>query len=45
LQEKDRNKQHAHRLLDRLDPGQFEAEARLLEVMTEARTVPIAESQ
>jgi hypothetical protein len=29
------DKQHAYKLLDQLDPGQFEAVVRLLEVMTE----------
>jgi hypothetical protein len=36
------NKQHAHQLLDQLDPGQFEAVARLLEVMTDPAIVSIA---
>ena len=36
------DKQHAHQLLDQLDPGQFEAVVRLLEVMTDPATVSIA---
>jgi hypothetical protein len=36
------NKQHAHQLLDQLDPGQFEAVVRLLEVMTDPAIVSIA---
>ena len=36
------NKQHAHELLDQLDPGQFEAVLRLLEVMTDPAIVSIA---
>jgi hypothetical protein len=36
------DKQHAHRLLDELGPGQFEAVVRLLEVMTDPATVSIA---
>jgi len=35
------DKQHAHQLLDQLDPGQFEAVARLLEVMTDPANVSI----
>jgi len=33
------DKQHAHHLLDRLDPGQFEAIVRLLEVMTDPYSI------
>jgi hypothetical protein len=36
------NKEHAHQLLDQLDPGQFEAVLRLLEVMTDPAIVSIA---
>ena len=32
------DKQQAHRLLDRLDPGQFDAVVRLLEIMTDPAT-------
>lgn len=35
------DKQHAYRLLDRLDPGQFEAVVRLLEVMTDPAAASI----
>jgi hypothetical protein len=35
------DKQHAHQLLDRLDPGQFDAVVRLLEVMTDPAAVSI----
>ena len=35
------DKQHAHQLLDQLDPGQFEAVVRLLEVMTDPANVSI----
>lgn len=35
------DKQHAHQMLDRLDPGQFEAVVRLLEVMTDPANVSI----
>ena len=35
------DKQHAHQLLDQLDPGQFDAVARLLEVMTDPAAVSI----
>jgi len=35
------DKQHAHQLLDRLDPGQLEAVVRLLEVMIDPQTVSI----
>jgi predicted transcriptional regulator len=35
------NKQRAHQLLDRLDPSQLDAVARLLEVMTDPETAPI----
>ena len=38
------DKQHAHRLLDQLDPGQFEAVVRLLEVMTDPANVSIADA-
>jgi hypothetical protein len=31
-------RQHAHQMLDRLDPGQFDAVVRLLEVMTDPAT-------
>jgi len=36
--EKHMDKQHAHHLLDQLDPGQFDAVVRLLEVMTDPAT-------
>ena len=32
------NKQHAHQMLDQLDPGQFDAVSRLLEVLTDPVT-------
>jgi predicted transcriptional regulator len=35
------DKQHAHQLLDQLDPSQFEALVRLLEVMTDPETASI----
>jgi hypothetical protein len=35
------DKQHAHRLLDELTPGQFDAVARLLEVMTDPENASI----
>ena len=35
------DKQHAHQLLDRLDPGQLEAVVRLLEVMIDPQAVSI----
>jgi hypothetical protein len=35
------DKQHAHQLLDQLDPSQFEAVVRLLEVMTDPETASI----
>ena len=35
------DKQHAHELLDRLDPCQFDAVVRLLEVMTDPETASI----
>ena len=35
------DKQHAYELLDRLDPGQFDAVVRLLEVMTDPETASI----
>jgi hypothetical protein len=35
------DKQHAYQLLDRLDPGQFEAVVRLLEVMTDPAAASI----
>jgi hypothetical protein len=35
------DKQHAHQLLDRLDPGQFDAVVRLLEVMADPAAVSI----
>jgi hypothetical protein len=35
------DKQHAHQLLDQLDPSQFEALVRLLEVMTAPETASI----
>ena len=38
------DKQHAHQLLDQLDPGQFEAVVRLLEVMTDPASVSIADA-
>jgi hypothetical protein len=38
------DKQHAHQLLDQLDPGQFEAVVRLLEVMTDPANVSIADA-
>ncbi len=31
------DKQHAHQLLDQLDPSQFDAVVRLLEIMTDHR--------
>jgi len=36
------DKQHAHQLLDQLDPGQFEAVVRLLEVMTDPANTSLA---
>ena len=36
------DKQHAHQLLDQLDPGQFEAVARLLEMMAQGPVVSAA---
>jgi hypothetical protein len=38
------DKQHAHQLLDQLDPGQFEAVVRLLEVMTDPANTSIADA-
>ncbi len=38
------DKQHAHQLLDQLDPGQFEAVVRLLEVMTDPANASIADA-
>ena len=38
------DKQHGHQLLDQLDPGQFEAVVRLLEVMTDPANVSIADA-
>jgi hypothetical protein len=38
------DKQHAHQLLDQLDPGQFDAVVRLLEVMTDPETVSIGDA-
>jgi hypothetical protein len=38
------DKQHAHQLLDQLDPGQFEAVVRLLEVMTDPAMVAIGDA-
>ncbi len=35
------DKQHAHRLLDQLDPSQLDAVVRLLEVMTDPETASI----
>jgi hypothetical protein len=35
------DKQHAHRLLDQLDPSQLDAVVRLLEVMTDPEAVSI----
>jgi hypothetical protein len=35
------DKQHAHELLDRLDPGQFDAVVRLLEVMIDPENASI----
>ena len=35
------DKQHAHQLLDQLDPGQFDAVVRLLEVMTDPANASI----
>jgi hypothetical protein len=35
------DKRHAYRLLDRLDPGQFEAVVRLLEVITDPAAASI----
>ena len=35
------DKQHAHDLLDQLDPGQFDAVVRLLEVLTDPETSSI----
>ena len=35
------DKQHAHQLLDQLDPSQLEAVVRLLEVMTDSETASI----
>lgn len=35
------DKQHAHQLLDQLDPGQLDAVVRLLEVMTDPEIVSI----
>ena len=35
------DRQHAHQLLDQLDPGQFDAVVRLLEVMTDPETASI----
>lgn len=38
------DKQHAHQLLDQLDPGQFDAVVRLLEVMTDPAIVSIGDA-
>ena len=38
------DRQHAHQLLDQLDPGQFEAVVRLLEVMTDPANTSIADA-
>ena len=38
------DKQHAHQLLDQLDPSQLAAVVRLLEVMADAAAVPISEA-
>jgi hypothetical protein len=38
------DKQHAHQLLDRLDPGQFDAVVRLLEVMTDPENASIRDA-
>ena len=35
------DKQHAHQLLDQLDPSQFDAVVRLLEVMTDPESASI----
>jgi hypothetical protein len=41
-QGKNMDKQHAHQLLDQLDSGQFEAEARLLKVMVDPANLSLA---
>ena len=41
LKEKKMDKQHAHELLDQLDPSQLDAVVRLLEVMTDPETASI----
>ena len=38
------DRQQAHQLLDQLDPGQFEAVVRLLEVMTDPANASIADA-
>lgn len=38
------NKQYAHQLLDRLDPSQFDAVVRLLEVMIDPQTASIRDA-
>lgn len=38
------DRQHAHELLDRLGPSQFDAVARLLEVLIDPGSVPIRDA-
>jgi hypothetical protein len=38
------DREHAHQLLDQLEPGQFEAVVRLLQVMTEPAISPIRDA-